>query len=237
MKWYSLTPTDYTVVARINQLARTDDVSYSPVLKSFSWNAISTQLFTIAYRTYGGWQFDDLGYNDLPVAFADLKANINLYDLDQSVLTVKAVHILNPNNGTYEQVPSVTDETVNKLISPTSQDAGSIWAYKIVGNTLAFVGVPSVDVALGIRLTFDRVITYITTPTDPATKLGLHSMWHELACKGVACEYNGIRVKTNEKLEQDWADGLSAYEDYYRSRWQDRQPTGINVRDTVRENI
>lgn len=236
MKWYSTNPLEKTMVQRINYLAKTDDTSFPLFQKGMSADATMITLYTICYMTYGGWQFDDSNYNDMPVAFADIKAGQNNYDIDTSMLTIKSVHMLQPN-GDYAQIPTITNEVRNRLMPPNNADTGKVWAYKLIGNSIELIGMPDADVAQGIMVEFDRSVVFIADATSTSTVIGFPSHWHELICKGVASEYLGIRSKDNKKINSDWDDGLIAFEDYYRSRWEERTPAIITVKDTVRENI
>lgn len=233
MVWYSTVATDYTMCARINYLSRTDDTSFSPVLKSFAANGILNQLFILTYQTYGGWQFQDMNFNTMPAATIDIKQGQNNYDIDTSVLTIKQVYYMQ-TNGQYMVLPPLTRETQARIMTPSDANSGNVWAYKLVGNSLQLIGMPTADITDGLMVEFDQGVIYIPSPTSTTFVLGVPAFWHDLVCKGVAAEYNATREKPIAKTESDWQNGLQDFADYYRSRWEERQPTGIGVRDSVR---
>lgn len=165
----------------------TNDTTLFKQITSY-FNQADKKVSIALLRSDRRWKWDDSNYTDFAIASIDLVASQRDYTLPASTTggnastlwRINKVEILKNSVYTVIDLMEITDEELTSTGSPT--------AYNLRGNSIRFKELPTANLTVGLRITFQRSGVAFTTASTTAQP-GYIDTYHDLPCYDVASTY------------------------------------------------
>ena len=131
---------------------KADEDTYPISMITMHLNEALDEYVTRALAVSTTWEFDDIRYNDLPIATATTEVGRRDYEFNESFLKVDRVQLDYAGNGQFTDVPMVNEQKVNDLQS--SSENGTPTYCWVSGGVLYF-NIPFIE-ALTMRVFYTR---------------------------------------------------------------------------------
>ena len=234
---YNSHATNQDLVTLLNDLTAMDDNVYSLEAKTRDMNTANRIIWTWIHDAYGGWQYDDSNNTaDFPTATAALVADQKDYSIPADAETVRAVEIKN-EGGVWNHLQALTEEQIresqaeNEFMDTSSQPL----YYTIKGNSINLFPASDYAQAASIRVSYDRETSSFAS-TDITKTPGFASLFHEAVAYGAGAIFSSYRsIPQMASLQDRWLDYESRIKKFYSSRFQEKFPPRLTVRDSVQE--
>lgn len=171
-------------------LSPTDTLAYQ--FKDFirSANNSCRKINSWIWRNTGEWEYDDINYDNLPIATRDLVDNQTDYALPTDVERVDRCEILDID-GNWHKLSIFDKGQTDYSISEFAGTKGLPQYYDLVGNSLMLYPAPDVTKVTadeGLQLYFSRDID-VFLETDTIKEPGFVSTFHELVSLDAAIDW------------------------------------------------
>jgi len=193
-------------------LSETDAVSLTIQQFIRSANAYLYRAGLIAWRTDGGWKFDDSNYNDLPIATATLVNGQQTYTLPTTAFDIERVEVKD-SNGDFVKINPIKKERISDAMSEFRETNGMPEYYYLLNGMLFLYPAPDatkVTVTNGLKLYIARNVSEFTT-SDTTKEPGFNTSCHSLISYGSALDY-AIAKNMGQQRIQMLQIGVSRYE-------------------------
>jgi hypothetical protein len=203
-------------------------------------NEVNRRAWFTIFSAYGGWQYDDANYTDLPAATTDLTTNITTYALPTGSLSVRGIEIKDVGNVWYPLIPLNEEQIRDSMaMSEFENTPGQPRYYQLVGQTIRVFPAANYTQASSFKVYFDRgSVSFVSTDTTQSP--GFVSEFHGIIPLGASLEYLKIKMPgdaTTAQLEKDYeVMKLSAIK-YYTMKYEQMFPPKVMVRDYLLENL
>ena len=189
---------------RLGDATITGTASYLAEFTNYC-NEVNREIWTIIFRNYGGWQYEDSNQTDLPAASSTLTSGQTSYALPSGSLTVRGIEVQD-SSGKWTALQPITEEQIRNgfAIGSTSGQIGSgtngamgaflttsgtPQYFELVGQTVRIYPAASWTQASSFKVFYDRgSVDFLTTDITPGTKQpGFASEFHDLIPLGACC--------------------------------------------------
>lgn len=223
---------------RLGDATITGTASYLAEFTNYC-NEVSRELWTIIFRVYGGWQYDDSNQTDLPSASAILTSGQTTYAIPDGSLTVRGIEVKDAS-GNWHALSPITEEQIrngfetgntsgqlssgtNGAIGAFLTTAGTPLYFQLVGNTAKIFPAANWTQASSFKVFYDRgSVSFLTTDITPGTKQpGFASEFHDLIPLGASCiwyESNSPEDLTYQSLRGRFERKKIELENFYHAQ-------------------
>lgn len=192
------------------------------------------------FVAYGGWQYDDENYNNLPSATTSLVANTSTYSLPEGSLTVRGISIKDESGNWNEMIP-LNEEEIRDVQSPDEfeKTPGDPKYFRLVGRTIKLYPTPNYSQSASLKVYIDRgsvAFSYDATTSSP----GFASEYHDLLWMGAVIEWMIINTPTNSTLQEiknNYNIKIQQMKEYYQIKFKQKFPPKISIYDSLKDNV
>jgi hypothetical protein len=216
-------PSNFDIVSDIDFWAGSDSDSYPIAAKTRNANLSYDHVVTLILQADGRWEWDDTNATDLPIATATLTSGQQDYGIDTDHLKILRVAIKDAQ-GRYYYLDPLDDRAIGSG-ELMDRDDGRPTAYKKVGNSIILDRAPTYTATAGIKVYFQRNVSYFTT-ADEAKTPGFAEPYHRLLSLGAAADYCAVNDldKRYEKIKDKIRDLEASLIAFYSQRSRDERP-------------
>ena len=171
------------------------------------------------------WKWDDSNHSDLPIGVAKINSGQQNYGIAGiTFLTINEVQILN-NAGTYDTLTAVLEDSQEGKDIMRKKNTGTPKYYLKKGDSIFLGPTPSSDLTNGLRVFFQRNVSYFTT-SDTTKVPGFAQPFHRLISLYPSLDYLEVEEKWNRAkvVQKRITEMEAALVAFYSSRAKDEQP-------------
>ena len=190
---------DQDICTLADDLASTTDNVFPLKQKARFANKTLGTIWSVIFKSYGGWQFDDSNQTNLPSATTALVSGQQQYTNPTDAVTVRGVEV-KTTGGTWQAISPITEEEIRDLGLAEAEFfkvAGQPIRYRAMDGLIKLYPGPNYSQAASLRMTFDRDMTNFAS-TDTTKEPGFMSNFHDLVAVGMAMEF--ARAKKTDIL-------------------------------------
>jgi hypothetical protein len=223
--------TTQSMVARMNRIAGTTNVTYPLVDKASDSNEALDRYWFLALTADGKWQLDDINNTDLPSARAQINSGQQDYGLSTDMLEVDKVLVKDSAGIWTELTPidirqSRSNIHAQNIIELPSGNSGVPTHYDISGNSLFLDPVPNYTQAASLRVIFKRGANYFIS-TDTSKQPGIPSIHHPYIVRRAAWTFlNDKNPVKADKLFASIQQEEDAIQEFFSKR-NSNEPTKV----------
>ena len=169
----------------------------------------------------GRWQWDDTNATDLPIGTTNLVTNQQDYGIDTTFLRITRVELIKQDGTATLLQPLDQVDVYDQALTEYFKTPGTPMYYDKLANSLFLYPAPSYNYTGGLRVYFQRNVSYFTA-SDTTKVPGFASPFHRLLSLGAAYDfmlpknYPQLGVVKNEINEMS-----QALQDFYSKRDKD----------------
>lgn len=201
-------------------------------------NEANKKIWSWIFQSYGGWQYDDSNYSNLPIATTTITADQAKYILPSEALSVKAVEYKNVGGDWVKMIPVSLPE-INQFYAENewNNESSEPVYYATVSDMIKLYPKPDTTRADALRVQFDRGSVSFAS-TDIEQDPGFASEFHGAVAVG-ASYFIGINktLPNWELIRSEWLDAEQRIKDYYIKRWEEKFPPKFITSDTLTQYI
>ena len=212
------------------------------LLKKFTAyaNDANREVWTVIFKNYGGWQYEDSNQTDLPIATATLTSAQTTYALPTGAYTVRHVEVLDENSNWIKLTPLTREQIAEgSAISEFESTNGQPKYYSMIGDTIELHPASDYTQASSLRIHFDRG-SHDFASTDTTATPGFVAEFHGIIPVGASMRYWFAKPQGNDayqKLFAEYEKMKKNIGDYYAQKFLEKFPPRVNVRDILRDNV
>jgi hypothetical protein len=211
-------------------------------LKEFTTyvNKTNRDVWQTIFNAYGGWQYDDSNYTDLPIATTALVSGTGTYAIPTGSLTVRGVEVLDEGN-VWNKLEPITDEQIRQYIAEGEfyKEDGSPRFYKLINDTIKLYPSPDYSQDASLKVYYDRGSVDFAS-TDTTKTAGFVSEFHDILPIGASITYWTSKPQGSDaynKLQIDYQRIMANLKNYYSQKFHQQFPPRITVRDSLKDYI
>jgi len=223
-------------------LGRTGISGNANLLKEFTGyaNKANRDAWQVIFNAYGGWQYDDSNYTDLPIATTALVSGTGVYAMPTGTLTVRGIEVLDEGN-VWTKLEPITDEQIRDRIAEGEfmKEDGSPRYYKLINETIKLYPAPDYSQNASLKVYYDRGSVNFAN-TDTTKTPGFVSEFHDVIPLGASITYWMSKPQGNDaynKLSVEYQRIMENLKKYYSQKFHQQFPPRITVRDSMRDYI
>lgn len=197
------------------------------LLKEFTAhiNESNRKVWTLIFKSYGGWIYDDSNQTDLPQGATDLVSGTSVYALPSGALTVNRVEAKD-SNGNFQKLDPITQEMLDEGVAEFNENDGTPKYYRLIGDTAELFPAPSYNSTGGFKVFYDRGAVDFAS-TDTTKTPGFASAFHNALAVCASMEWAKVKQPASASLKNlfvDWQKYEMDITEFYQSRWRDLKP-------------
>lgn len=228
------------IVSLCDDWANTNVITYPLQEKTRSANKAMRRFWSLIFRAYGGWQYDDSNNTtNLPESTTTLYTGQIDYGIPPTALTIKSVGVLIVGSNLYKKLSPITKEAINSLgltESNLTSSTGVPVYYMPYGNSIKLYPAPSYTLAAGLKIAYDRGSTSFAS-TDTTKQPGFDGEFHEGVPLSMALDFAGRSNIPTAELKEQLFKIEDAMVKHYAAKYQELFPPRVTVRDPLQEYI
>ena len=201
-------------------------------------NEANKKIWSWIFQSYGGWQYDDSNYSNLPIATTTITADQAKYILPSEALSVKAVEYKNAGGEWMKLLPiSLIEINQFHAEGDWNDKSSEPRYYATVSDMVKLYPAPDTTRADALRVQFDRGSVSFAS-TDIEQDPGFSSEFHGALATG-ASYFIGINktLPNWDLIRSEWLDSEQRIKDYYVKRWEEKFPPKFISSDTLTQYI
>jgi len=210
------------------------------LLKEFTRYANKTlsNIWSVIFSAYGGWQYDDSNQTNLPQATDTLTSGTAVYAFPTGTVAIRGVEI-KKTGGVWEQLIPVTQEQIQQqgAIGEFMKTSSTPRYYQVQGETIKLYPTPNFTQAASLKVFIDRGIVAFTT-ADTTNTPGFVSEFHDAVPVGMSIEWMKVHKAESQVLQElkaEFAGYMNAIKKFYMMRHNQLYPPRMTVVDAVSE--
>lgn len=215
------------IVEDIDWLVDSDSTSYPIAHKTRNINAWLDRVSALILQADAKWEWDDTNQSDLPIGTTALTAGQQDYGIDSTYLKIRKVAIKDTNGDLFYLDPmDEADLRGYPELLDSGRATGKPTKYALVGNSIVLDVAPDYTQAAGLKVYFQRNVSYFTV-SDTTKTPGFAPMFHRILSYGPALDY-AVKQDYQETKKNDLKQKIAQLEagilNFYANRDQDLKP-------------
>jgi hypothetical protein len=203
---FSNSSTKLGIVEDIDFICGTNSTTYPIAEKTRNINVGMDTVADLIQKASGEWNWDDTNQTDLPIGKTDIVSGQTNYTVSSEFLSILGVYILD-DSGEYVEIKPVDR---NVILTLDTDDTGIAYGYYLSGNTIYLNRVPTANYTSGLKVHFQRNVSYFTA-ADTTKLAGFNPQFHKLLSLYASRDYAIAKGKNNlvvilnqiEKMENE----------------------------------
>ena len=188
-----------------DDMAKSNPTSFPIKIKTLYANMGVREIWSWIFESYGGWQYDDSNYTDLPEATTELIANQKQYSLP-----IESAHLMGvaykDESGTWHQLKPITLEKIQEYGAEDEFEntTGNPEWYRPLSNGFKVYPAANFSQDASIKVNVSRDISGFVVGDTTKTP-GFVSTFHEAVPTFMAMKHCKINSKPQYPgLQRDW---------------------------------
>lgn len=197
-------------------------------------NEANKKVWSWIFDSFGGWQYDDGNYANLPSATANLVANQTDYTLPSEAIAVKAVEYKG-ENGDWYKLKSLPISVINHYTSEKEfqDEPNEPTYYGLLNGIVRLYPACDENRTAALRIQFDRG-SVVFASDDTGQTPGFVSEFHEAVPVGASYFISANKsLPQTAQLRERWMDFEQRIKSFYIQRYQEEFPPKFRSRDLV----